>query len=551
MRPHSLVACSLVAAVSACRNAPEPSVTSPGGSWFEEVAAARGLVFTHRSGHRDRFRLPEIMGGGVALFDMDNDGDLDAFLVQSGEVTGSGNTADGHRVFRNRGNGYFDDVTAVSGAVMSGYGMGAAAGDYDNDGDVDLYLTALGGNVLLQNDGSGKFRDVTAAAGVRGSGWSTSATFADYDADGWLDLFVTRYIDWSPGAERDCYSLTGVADYCAPRNYDAPSANMLFRNNRNGTLTDVSNSAGLGAAVGNGLGVVAGDFNNDGRVDFFVANDGTPNHLWLNGSGGRFSDHALMQGVAFDQDGAPKAGMGVHAADVDADGDEDVLVVNLDSEADSYFRNDGRFFVDATAAVGLRTVSRRFTRFGMAMQDFDNDGLLDLYEANGRVGLQAERLSSDAYAEPNLLFRGLPGPRFEEVQPRGGTSEPLVATSRGAAFGDIDNDGGVDIVVVNRDAAVHLLRNVVTARGHWIVFRLVDDHGRDAFGAIVRATIGDRVIQRVVRSGYSYLSANDPRVHLGLGASSAVSNVTVKWLDGREDSYGPFEAGQVVSLRRR
>ena len=543
---------ALTVAVAACGGEPATSLplAAYGPPWFEEQAAARGLVFTHRSGHHDRFLLPEIMGGGTALFDMDGDGDLDAYLVQSGDVRRPGEKGSGNRLFRNSGDGRFNDVTSGSGADAAGYGMGVAAGDYDNDGDIDLYVTNLGSNVLLQNDGTGRFRDVTAAAGVAGSGWSMSATFLDYDADGRLDLFVTRYIDWSPSSELECYSLTGVPDYCAPRNYDAPTSDLLFHNNGDGTFTDVTARAGLQASVGNGLGVVAADFDADGRIDVFVANDGTPNHLWLNQGDGRFTDTALVAGVAIDLDGAPKAGMGVHAADVDDDGDEDLLVVNLDTEADSFFRNDGRFFVDATAAAGLRLASRRFTRFGMAMLDFDNDGRLDLYEANGRVGRQSELFSSDPYAEPNLLFRGAAGPRFEEVTPRGGTRTLLVATSRAAAFGDIDNDGGIDIVVSNRDEKPYVLHNVVKGRAHWVMFRVLDEHGRDALGAEVSMTVGSRSIRRDVRTAYSYLASNDPRVHVGLGTETAVRDVSVRWPDGKRERFGDIAPDKIVVLRR-
>ena len=413
----------LLLCATAC--APSPNTgTSPASSataappWFEEVAAARGINFVHRSGHEKRHPLPEIMGGGAALFDMDGDRDLDILLVQSGRIDAPPGTPAGHRLYRNRGDGAFDDVSEGSGvAAVPGYGMGVATGDYDNDGDVDVYITNLGANVLLQNDGKGRFADVTRTAGVAGSGWSTSATFADLDADGDLDLFVTRYLDWRIEIERECYSLTGIADYCSPKNYDAPTSDLLFRNNGNGTFTDISRAAGLTAAVGNGLGVIADDVNGDGRLDLFVANDGTPNHLWINLGSARFAESALMAGVAIDQDGAPKAGMGVHAADLDDDGDNDLIVMNLDTESDSFFRNEGRFFVDDTVKVGLRVVSRRFTRFGVALLDFDNDGLIDLYEANGRVGLQAETFATDPYAEPNLLFRGVAGGRFEEVTP--------------------------------------------------------------------------------------------------------------------------------------
>jgi len=488
------------------------------------------------------------MGGGAALFDMDGDGDLDAYLVQSGNVANPANKGDGNRLFRNRGKGLFEDVTAASGADAAGYGMGVATGDYDNDGDVDLYVTNLGANVLLRND-RGRFSDVTATAGVAGSGWSTSAAFVDYDADGDLDLFVTRYIDWTPGTERQCFSLTGVPDYCSPRNYDAPTTDLLFRNDGNGTFSDVTADAGLKSAAGNGLGVVAADFNGDGRIDLFVANDGTPNHLWINSGGGRFSEQALLAGVALDQDGRAKAGMGVHAADVDADADQDLLVVNLDGESDSFFRNEQSYFVDDTAAVGLRTVSRPFTRFGMALVDFNNDGLLDLFEANGRVGLQSEKFSDDPYAEPNILFRGIAGGRFEQI-PQAGLRQPLVATSRAAAFGDIDDDGGIDILVSNRDAPAHLLRNVVPNRGHWLSIRVLDEHGRDALGAELTLTIGTKRVRTDVRAAYSYMAGNDPRVHVGLGDATRVDQVQVRWpAHGAVESFGPFDADRTVTIR--
>ena len=529
---------------------PPPSTTSTVAPWFRDEAADRGLTFRHRSGHAGTVhRLPEIMGGGAALFDMDGDGDLDALLVQSGALGGD-DTGPRHRLYRNDGSGRFADATAGSGVEVAGYGMGVATGDYDGDGDPDLYLTNLGRNVLLRNEGGGRFTDVTATAGVAGSGWSTSAAFVDVDADGWLDLFVTRYIDWTPARERQCFSLTGVVDFCSPKNYDAPTSDLLFRNGGRGTFTDVSASAGLTTALGNGLGLVADDVDGDGRVDVFVANDGTPNHLWMNQGSGRFVESALQRGVAIDQDGAAKAGMGVHVADVDGDADNDLLVMNLDTESDSYFRNDGRFYVDATTTVGLRVVSRRFTRFGMAILDFDNDGRLDLYEANGRVGLQGETFAADPYAEPALLFRGVDGPRFEEVQPRGGTAAPIVRTSRAAAFGDIDNDGGVDVLVANRDEAPTLLHNVVPARGHWLLLSVRDARGGDALGAQVTLRAGGRTLRRDVRSAYSYLAANDPRVHVGLGAATSVEAVDIRWPDGEAERFGPFETDRVVTVRR-
>jgi hypothetical protein len=546
------MSCDRASAPSSSTSAGHPSggaETTTGAPWFEDIAARAGVRYVHRSGHGDKFLLPEIMGGGAALLDIDNDGYLDIYFVQSGTLL-SPVKQPGNRLYRSRRDGTFEDVTAGSGVEVSGYGMGVAAGDFDNDGNVDLYVTNLGPNVLLKGDGRGHFTDVTAKAGVASSGWSTSAAFLDFDGDGWLDLFVVRYLNWLRSAEVECYSQTGVPDYCSPRTYDLPTASTLFHNNGDGTFTDASDRAGLGLAVGNGLGVVAGDVDGDNRIDVFVANDGTPNHLWMNRGGGRFEEAALLMGCAVDEDGQAKAGMGVHVADADGDGDLDLLVVNLDGESDSWFRNEKTFFRDDTAAVGLRTVSRPFTRFGTAMLDFDNDGWLDIYEANGRVGRQSEMFSTDPYAEPNLLFRGREGPRFEEVRPRGGTAAPLIATSRAAAFGDIDNDGAIDVVVANRDAAPHVLRNITTPRGHWIMFRVVDSHGRDALGATVTLTVGGKTVTRDVRAAYSYLASNDPRVHVGLGNANGVQGVTVRWPDGSRQSFGDFPADRIVTLKK-
>jgi enediyne biosynthesis protein E4 len=549
LRVLALVCCA--AALSCGRTPAAKDDAAPAGArWFEDIADRAGIRFIHRSGHRDKFYLPEIMGGGAALVDVDNDGYLDLYLVQSGNLFSPAEKPPGNRLYRNRGNGTFEDVTAGSGADVPGYGMGVAAGDFDNDGNVDLYVTNFGANVLLKGDGHGHFTDVTAKAGVASGGWSTSAAFLDYDNDGFLDLFVVHYLNWQPSAEVECYSLSGVPDYCSPRTYDLPSAATLYHNNGNGTFTDVTDRAGLRAAVGNGLGVVAGDVNGDGLVDVFVANDGTPNHLWINKGNGRFEDAALVMGCALDLDGRPKAGMGTHLADVDGDGAPDLLVVNLDGESDSFYRNEKTFFRDDTAAVGLRAVSRPFTRFGAAMLDFDNDGFLDIFEANGRVGRQSELYSADPYAEPNLLFRGIAGPRFEEVKPRGGTAPPLIATSRAAAFGDIDNDGGIDIVVVNRDASPYVLHNVVASRGHWVMFRVLDEHGRDAIGAELTMTVGSRPVHRDVRMAYSYLASNDPRVHVGLGNETIVRDVTVQWPDGARQQFGNFNADRVVVVKR-
>ncbi len=549
-------------ALAACgREEPGEAVESPTPHqpWFEECAIARGAEFHQQSGHRDRFFLPEIMVGGAALFDLENDGDLDLFIVQAGSLYDDEPNKPASQLFRNRGDGTFENISKGSGADVTGYGMGVAAGDFDNDSLTDLYITNVGPNTLLRNNGDGTFTDVTSSAGVGDGGFGASAAFVDIDDDGDLDLFVTNYVLWSKETERDCFSPAGVPDYCGPRSYEAPSADVLYCNNGDGTFTNISEPAGFSGAFGNGLGVICGDFTGDGRVDIFVANDATPNHLWVNmgmdESTGvpHFVNEAPARGCAVDDDGTPKAGMGITATDFGDDGLLDVLIVNLGAEADSLHINHGDYFVDATAMAGLGRVSRPFTRFGVAFCDFDNDGVEDLFEANGRVEIALKPyIESDPYAEPNLLLRGVPGAnaRFEEVLPRGGTTTALIANSRAAAFGDIDNDGGVDIVIINRDGPAHLLRNIVPARGNWCMFKVTSEHGRDAFGARLTIRAAGRTIMREVRSAYSYLAANDPRVHLGLGSADRIDRVEVRWPGGARESFGPFEANQVIELKR-
>ena len=540
----------------ACEQAAPQTTGSPPPSndppWFEEVAESSGLKFVSHSQHHDgRYLYPDNICGGAALFDMDGDGDLDVYLVQAGRLTDDPSKRPANQLFENLGDGQFRDVTDGSGTADRGWGLGVATGDYDNDGDVDLYVTNLGPNVMLRNDGEGRFTDVTKSAGVADPGFSTSCAFLDYDADGDLDLYVANNLQWTLDIERPCTNLAGQPDYCGPESYADPSPDTLYRNNGDGTFTDVSIEAGLRGAYGNGLGVVCGDFNLDGLIDIFVANDTTLNQLWQNQGDGTFKDIAMITGCAMDQHGQAKAGMGTTAADIDDDGDLDLFVVNLRSQSDSFFRNNGSFFSDDTGVIGMGTTSQPFTRFGMAVMDFDNDGWLDLYLANGRVERLMElTYANDPYAEPNLLLRGSAGGRFEEVLPRGGTSSPLIATSRAAAFGDINNDGGIDILVANRDSSVHLLKNVVPNRGQWIMFRAVDEHGRDALGATITMRLGDRTLSRDVQSGYSYLAANDPRVHVGLGDLDQVSDVTVRWIGGERESFGTFKAGRIVQLRR-
>ena len=547
--------------------APAPDATSPSepdtptsSAWFAEEAASRGIAFEHVSGHRGgdasdgapTFLIPEITVGGVATLDFDRDGWLDLYFVQSGSLypDHDGPIA-GNQLYRNRGDGTFEDVTASSGADDAGYGCGVATGDFNNDGWMDLYVTNVGPNVLYQNNGDGSFTDVSVAAGVADDGFGSSATFFDADADGDLDLFVLNYLVWSLETERTCKDDVGRHDYCAPVAYNAPALDVLYRNNGDGTFTDVSESSGIGLLPGTGLGVVAGDFDGDGRVDVFVANDGYVDRLWIQKEDGTFEDRAMIAGCAVDLDGKPKAGMGVATMDDDDDGDLDLIVCNLTSETDSLFRNMGGYFQDVTARQGLASKTRLHTRFGLGWLDFNNDGFLDLFHANGRVQRDRDAAgSADPYAEPNLLHVGSEGGRMTMVAPAGGTEPVLMGTSRGAAFGDFDNDGGIDIAVLNRDAAPHLLMNRVASASNWIGFAVLDEHGRHALGAVVIVEAGGRAIRRDVRTGYSYCSANDPRVHVGLGGVDAVSRVTVRWVDGTEETFDATSLGSYHTLRR-
>ena len=523
-----------------------------GTAWFTEEAARRGIDFVHQSGFVERPLLPEITGSGAALADFDGDGDLDAYIVQSGSLYPLGDPrrlpVTGNRLYFNRGDGYFDAAPDANGAADTGYGMGVAAGDFDNDGDVDLYVTNVGANVLLRNNGEGRFEDVTDRAGVGDPRWSTGAGFLDLDADGDLDLYVVNYINWTLAGELKCY-VGNALTYCPPANYNAPAADRLYRNNGDGTFTDVSAESGVGLGFGNGFGLVGADFNADGRTDLFVANDMMVDQLWVNRGDWRFVDEAVLWGVAADEHGIAKAGMGVGAADIDRDSDVDVLVVNLEGQTDSFFRNEGSFFRDATAELGLG-LSGRFTRFGVALDDFDNDGWLDLYEANGKVSSPSPA-AGNVFDEPNVLWRGLPSGRFEETATRGGVAAALSHTSRGVAAGDVDGDGGIDLLVVNRDAPPYLLMNRAAGRGNWIRFRVLLPSGRDAYGATVSALVGADRLYRDVQPDGSYLSYGDPHVHFGLGGETGAGDVAVRWPgETKVERFGDFPGGQTAVLRQ-
>ncbi|MCH2132799.1 MAG: CRTAC1 family protein [Phycisphaerales bacterium] len=504
-------------------------------TWLQNQQAESGIDFLHVTGHDGVHLLPEAVGSGVGVVDLDEDGLLDVVMIQT--LPGSGT-----RVYRNLGEGRFESMMSLG--AEDTIGMGVATGDYDGDGDLDLYLTNLGRNLLYRNDGGGTLTDVTAAAGVGEPGFGAAATFFDADGDPHPDLVVVNYVDWTPELERACRNAQGDPDYCAPTDYGRPTVDVLYRNNGDGTFTDVTAASGLPSAPGTGLGVIASDFDGDGREDLFVANDTMPDRLWHNLGNFQFEDVALVQGCAVDNSGTAKAGMGVTAADIDFDGDLDLMVCNLSGETDSVYRNEGTHFRDITANSGLAVVPRGFTRFGLGWVDMNNDGLLDLFQANGRVGQMPRRYSEDPYAEPDLLLRGLPNGRFETVE-----TSWAAATGRGAAFADLDNDGGLDVVVNNRDAVPHVLMNVHPDRGHWLLLDVREAAGGPALGATVTMRVGDRAIRRDVRTGWSYLSANDPRVHVGLGDIDLAREVTVTWPDGTRLSLGDLDVDRIHLVR--
>ncbi len=548
------VAIALLA--SACGSDVETSPPA-GTPWFVEEAAVRGLRFEHVSGQADTFYMPEIMTGGAALFDADQDGDLDAYLVQGGQIIARDDrTPPSNSLFENDGTGHFEDRTEASGTRDAGYGMGVACADIDGDGRVDLYVTNFGPNVLFRNRGGLRFQRATDTAlehAAAHAGWSTSAGFFDADRDGDLDLYVCNYLNWTTRSELPCKNNSSMPDYCSPRVYESPANDAYYENSGDGTFADRSAESGIGASFGTGLGLGCGDFDDDGWIDVFVANDGMDDFLWTNLGDGRFRDDAALAGCAVDMNGIKKAGMGVALGDLDHDLDLDIVVCNLSRESDSLYLNVGGHFLDRTSRAGLAVTSKAYTRFGLGLLDFDADSMLDLYQANGRVSRQSKPLTDDPYAEDNLVFRSRNEDGhvvFEEVLPRGGVATPVRATSRAAAFGDVDGDAFPDVLVVNRDGPAHLFLNRVARRGAWVQVALLEAGGGPAEGAQLEGEIAGRPFVSSARAAYSYQASNDPRLFLGLDTATGVDEPVVTWSDGTREAFDALAAGSRASLRR-
>ena len=558
-----------MAAILAGCNASPPA--SNAGSqqapeWFIDRAHEAGLDFVHFNGMSGKFYQPEIMAPGVALFDYDNDGDLDVYLVQ-GEKLGDGAPLIpvpagglGDRLYRNdlevKPDGtrtlHFTDVTAASGIHPRGYGMGVAVGDIDNDGWLDLYLTGFGRNQMFHNNGNGTFTDISTSSGTGDPGsWGVPATFFDFDRDGLVDLFVGDYLNYTLKNDVPCFSDAGKADYCRPHVY-RPQPNHLYRNLGGGKFADVTIAAGLGRPFGGALGAAAADFNGDGWLDLFVANDEQENQLWINQKNGTFIDTAVLAGVALGPNGERKANMGVDAGDFDNDGDDDLFVTELINQGSSLYVNSGNGeFEEHSARLGLRRPSLPFTGFGTAWLDYDNDGLLDLLSVNGDVNRNGSPGNDPNDPFPlkqrKLLFHNNGG-RFEDVTAGAGRALQIIEASRGAAFGDVDNDGDTDVLVGNGAGPTRLLLNNVGSRNHWLGLKLVSA-AKSQVGARVAVTRPKApTLWRRARADGSYGSANDPRVLVGLGQSAEKPRVRVTWPDGRTEEWPAVDIDRYVTL---
>jgi hypothetical protein len=515
---------------------------------FQDVSGTAGIDFTHRNGARGEKYLPETMGSGCALVDVDNDGRLDVVLVDSTAWPGDGGPKGRCRLYRNVGGGRFQDVSATWGMPADIYGMGVAAGDWDNDGYTDLLITALGGSRLLRNDGGRRFEDATARSDLKTPGWPTSATWIDFNRDGHLDLFVCHYVRWSPGSDV-FYSLDGTnKSYARPDRYAGETCQLL--ENRGGRFVDVSARAGVAIAASKALGVALCDFDRDGWPDLVVANDTVPNFLFHNQGNGTFKEVAVQAGIAVAEGGLAKAGMGIDTADYDNGGQEAILITNFAGEQLSLYRRDrSGLFMDVAAPVGIGIPSQHYLGFGAFFFDADLDGWQDIFVANGHIQDDVSiRNSLVSHAQPSLLFRGGPSGRFTDVSASAGAlAVPRVG--RGAACGDIDNDGDLDVLMTTNGGPAVLLRQEGRPRNNWLRLRLEGTRGnRSAIGAMVRVRVGAILQSRMVRSGSGYLSQGDLRLTFGLGRAEEVHDVEVRWPNGTVESFGSAAANQELHL---
>jgi hypothetical protein len=547
MQRFGPIALSLVAAVAAAtlRAASPPSPVT-----FTDVTAASGITFVHNNGRAGQKYLPETMGAGGAFVDLDNDGRLDIVLI-NGRDWKPGGRRTLPALYKNTGNGTFTDVVSGSGFDVSLYGMGVAAGDYDNDGRDDLYVTAIEGDRLFHNDGHFKFRDVTRTSGIQNANFGTSAGWLDYDRDGRLDVFVANYVRWS--IEKDVYcSLDGKAKtYCTPESYQGV-ASKLFRNVGGGRFQDVSLKAGVADPASKSLGVAVLDFDSDGWPDLFVANDTQPNKLYRNNHNGTFTETGVSAGVAFSEDGVARGAMGVDAIDYDRSSRPHLLVGNFSNQMLALYRNEGNgLFIDVAPASSVGRVSLLSLAFAVFFMDYDLDGLPDIFAANGHIEEAIGRVQPKVqFKQIPHMFRNLGGGRFDSVGPSLGPAFNVAQVARGAAYGDFDRDGDLDLLITNNDGPARLLRNDGGNRNHWLTIRTQGvKANKDGIGAVVRVETADGVSVQTVHSGSSYCSQSDLAVTFGLGKNTAAKSIQIDWPSGTKDRVTNVAGDRFVTIQ--
>jgi len=538
LRPACTAALLATATILSAQNRPAPI--------FTDVTAKAGIVFVHTSGATPEKHMVETFGSGLAWIDFDNDGFVDLYCV-------SGAPGSSNALYRNNGNGTFSDVTRQSGAaaVTKAYKTGVAVGDYDGDGDLDLYVTAFGPNILLRNNGNGTFTDVTAIAGVAGGAqdWSTSTGFFDYDRDGDLDLYVANYLDVRDENPWCGQRTPGYRMYCNPTIFEG-TADRLFRNNGDGTFTDVSSKAGIANPAGKGLGVVFCDVDRDGDSDIYVANDLVRNFLYRNNGDGTFTDIAYGAGVGFDLNGKPQAGMGVDCGDIDGDGYPELFVTNFSEELNTLYQNHGDgSFEDVTQKSGLSS-GYSTLGFGTKMYDVDNDGDLDLHVTNGHVADNVKLYQPNlSYEQKDLLYENVGG-RFRDISADSGPALQALRVGRGLAVADYDNDGYLDVAIISLGRRAVLLKNAGARKGNWILIRAQGSASNTfGLGATVRAQVDGKTIVREINSASSYLSSSDSRLHLGLGAAKTIQQLEILWPSGRRQMLTDVAANQILTVK--